>query len=120
MKSTNPSFNSILGFSKGGPAIPDRRDFLGLGLGLAAAWLLSGIPTDAQSQQVGQPARGGAAADKGQLTKTDRRKLGPLEVSSLGLGCMSMAGGFYDNPPPDRREMVALIRAAVERGVVLR
>ena len=30
---------------------------------------------------------------------------------------MSMAPGFYDDPPPDRQAMVALIRAAVERGV---
>lgn len=100
-----------------GLTMPDRRDFLVTGLGLAAASLLSHIPASAQSQQAGGPARGGAAAGKGQLTKTDRRKLGSLEVSSVGLGCMSMAGGFYDNPPPDRREMVALIRAAVERGV---
>ena len=28
-----------------------------------------------------------------------------------------MAPGFYDDPPPDRQAMVALIRAAVERGV---
>jgi aryl-alcohol dehydrogenase-like predicted oxidoreductase len=38
-----------------------------------------------------------------------------LEVSALGLGCMSMTGGYSANP--DRQEMIALIRAAVERGV---
>jgi aryl-alcohol dehydrogenase-like predicted oxidoreductase len=38
-----------------------------------------------------------------------------LEVSALGLGCMGMSFAF---PPfPDRREMVALIRTAVDRGV---
>lgn len=76
-----------------GPTRPDRRDLLVTGLGLAAVSLLSRIPAGAQSQQAGGPARGGdAPADKSQLTKTDRRKLGSLEVSSLGLGCMSMAG----------------------------
>jgi aryl-alcohol dehydrogenase-like predicted oxidoreductase len=45
------------------------------------------------------------------------RKLGKsdLEVSALGLGCMGMS--FSYGPPKDKQEMVALIRAAVERGV---
>jgi aryl-alcohol dehydrogenase-like predicted oxidoreductase len=45
------------------------------------------------------------------------RKLGQsgLEVSALGLGCMGLSSGF--GPPTDRREAVALIRAAVDRGV---
>jgi aryl-alcohol dehydrogenase-like predicted oxidoreductase len=38
-----------------------------------------------------------------------------LEVSALGLGCMSMS--FAYGPPGDRQQMIALIRAAVERGV---
>jgi aryl-alcohol dehydrogenase-like predicted oxidoreductase len=38
-----------------------------------------------------------------------------LEVSALGLGCMGMS--FSYPPFPDRREMIALIGAAVERGV---
>ncbi|MBS1798174.1 MAG: aldo/keto reductase [Acidobacteria bacterium] len=44
-----------------------------------------------------------------------KRKLGNLEVSALGLGCMGMSFGY--GPPKDRGEMIALIRAAVERGV---
>jgi len=40
-----------------------------------------------------------------------------LEVSAIGLGCMGMTQSY---PPfPDRREMIALIRGAVERGVTL-
>ena len=38
-----------------------------------------------------------------------------LEVSAIGLGCMSMTGGYSSSP--DRQEMIALIRTAVERGV---
>ena len=38
-----------------------------------------------------------------------------LHVSAIGLGCMSMTGGYSSSP--DRQEMIALIRAAVERGV---
>jgi aryl-alcohol dehydrogenase-like predicted oxidoreductase len=44
-----------------------------------------------------------------------KRKLGELEVSAVGLGCMSMSSGY--GPPADRQAMVALIRAAVELGV---
>jgi aryl-alcohol dehydrogenase-like predicted oxidoreductase len=46
-----------------------------------------------------------------------KRKLGRsnLEVSALGLGCMGMS--FSYGTPKDRQEMVALLRAAVERGI---
>lgn len=44
-----------------------------------------------------------------------KRRLGELEVSALGLGCMGMSANY--GPPPDRQEMIALIRAAVDRGV---
>jgi aryl-alcohol dehydrogenase-like predicted oxidoreductase len=46
-----------------------------------------------------------------------KRKLGKstLEVSALGLGCMGMSFGF--GPPADKKEMISLIRTAVERSV---
>lgn len=44
-----------------------------------------------------------------------KRKIGNLEVSALGLGCMGMS--FAYDPKPDRREMLALLRDAYERGV---
>ncbi len=46
-----------------------------------------------------------------------KRTLGKnhLEVSALGLGCMGMS--FSYGPPADRREMIALIRKAVNLGV---
>lgn len=49
--------------------------------------------------------------------KMKKRTLGRsgLEVSALGLGCMNMTGPY--GPPQDAREMIALLRAAVERGV---
>jgi aryl-alcohol dehydrogenase-like predicted oxidoreductase len=46
-----------------------------------------------------------------------RRRLGPIEVSALGLGCMGMTGVY--GQPKDKGEMIALIRAAVDRGVTL-
>ena len=46
-----------------------------------------------------------------------KRKLGKsgLEVSALGLGCMGM--NFSYAPFPERKEMISLIRSAVEKGV---
>jgi aryl-alcohol dehydrogenase-like predicted oxidoreductase len=44
-----------------------------------------------------------------------KRKLGQLDVSALGLGCMGMSFGL--GPAADEGEMIALIRAAVDRGV---
>ena len=38
-----------------------------------------------------------------------------LQVSALGLGCMGLSHGF--GPPVDREHGIAVIRAAVERGV---
>ena len=46
-----------------------------------------------------------------------KRKLGKsdLEVSAIGLGCMGMSFGY--GPPKNKQEMIALLRAAVERSV---
>jgi aryl-alcohol dehydrogenase-like predicted oxidoreductase len=48
-----------------------------------------------------------------------KRKLGKsdLEVSAIGLGCMGMSFGY--GPPADKKEMISLIRKAVELGVAL-
>jgi aryl-alcohol dehydrogenase-like predicted oxidoreductase len=46
-----------------------------------------------------------------------KRKLGSsnLEVSALGLGCMGMSYGY--GPAHDKKEMISVIRSAVEQGV---
>jgi|SRR5215216_5197850 len=46
-----------------------------------------------------------------------KRKLGKtdLEVSAIGLGCMSMSFGY--GPAADKQEMISLLRTAAERGV---
>src|SRR5205814_10401233 len=43
-----------------------------------------------------------------------KRRLGNLEISAIGLGCMGMS--FAYGPPPDRREMIDLLRKAVDLG----
>jgi len=52
-----------------------------------------------------------------EYTHMRTRQLGRsgLTVSALGLGCMGMSANY--GPPADKQEMIALIRAAVERGV---
>lgn len=45
-----------------------------------------------------------------------KRVLGQkLEVSALGLGCMGMS--FFYGPPPDKKQMIELLRSAVDCGV---
>src|SRR6476660_788252 len=46
-----------------------------------------------------------------------KRKLGKsgLEVSALGLGCMGMSFGY--GPAGDKKQMISVIRSAVELGV---
>jgi len=46
-----------------------------------------------------------------------KRKLGNMEVSALGLGCMGLSAGY--GPATDKQTAIALIRGAVERGVTL-
>lgn len=48
-----------------------------------------------------------------------QRELGRsgLKVSAIGLGCMGMSHAYF--PLPDRNQMIALLRAAVARGVTL-
>src|SRR5215470_11142707 len=52
-----------------------------------------------------------------EITAMQTRELGKsgLEVSALGLGCMGMSFGY--GPPADKKEMISLIRSAVDRGV---
>ena len=88
-----------------GSLLLDRREFITAGLVAAASMMLPGITFSAPS------ARPKVSA---------RRKLGTLEVSALGLGCMVMSGIYgqpRDKQPKDKREMIRLIHAAVDRGV---
>ena len=47
----------------------------------------------------------------------DKRTLGGLEVSAIGYGCMGLSHGY--GPATDRQAGLAVLRAAVERGVTL-
>lgn len=48
-------------------------------------------------------------------TSMRTRKLGKLEVSEIGAGCMSISANY--GPPADRQQGIQVIRSAVEKGV---
>src|SRR6185437_1024146 len=52
-----------------------------------------------------------------EITTMEKRRLGrsTLEVSSIGLGCMGLSHGY--GQPVAKEQGIALIRAAVDRGV---
>jgi hypothetical protein len=85
-----------------------RRSFLSMGGLIGAAALTSGLFP--------------AMAQKNETLSNDRvrgrRKLGSLEVSSVGLGCQDFTGTFYATAP-SRPSMIALARNAHEHGVTL-
>jgi aryl-alcohol dehydrogenase-like predicted oxidoreductase len=86
-----------------------RRDFLGTVGSLAAVSLL-GSPNPQASAQTTGPASNAAAPAAG------RRRLGTLEVSSVGLGVQNMSR-TYQTTIPRRPEMLNIIRTAFDRGV---
>ena len=96
-------------------ADPNRRKFLAAVAGVAAAPMVAGtsFPVNAQqgAQGVGNGSRGSGAA-----TVSGRRKLGVLEVSSVGLGVQNMHR-TYQTTIPSRPEMLNIIRTAFDRGV---
>lgn len=96
--------------------LPSRRQFLTTGLGLAAASLLPSMPARAQAQAV-QPANGASSTQSSSRSAPlGRRKLGTLEVSSVGLGVQNMSR-TYQGTIPTRSEMFNIIRTAFDRGV---
>src|SRR5436190_16780039 len=88
----------------------NRRSFLQAGGVIAASTIAGSLSLPAMAQQ------GGTASIEGRVN--GRRKLGKLEVSGVGLGCQDFTGTFYATAPK-RPDMIALVRAAHDRGVTL-
>lgn len=82
-----------------------RRGLLGAGLALPAlAATAASARTPVQATQTAQ------------VTPPDRRRLGTLEVSSIGLGVQNMTR-TYQTTIPTRPEMINIIRTAYDTGV---
>ena len=86
-----------------------RRAFLGTAGSLAAAPLLVGTHTSASAQATNSGSDAVARS-------AGRRKLGTLEVSSVGIGVQNMSRN-YQTTIPTRPEMFNIIRTAFDRGV---
>jgi aryl-alcohol dehydrogenase-like predicted oxidoreductase len=92
-----------------------RRDFLAntavIGAGLAVGPLLWAASSD-QPKEINKGSDQGLRREKNNM-KT--RKLGKLEVSEIGFGCMSISANY--GPPADRNQGIQVIRTAYEKGV---
>lgn len=85
----------------------NRRNFL------LAAGSMAAAPLIVRAQGA---AQGTAATSSATTEVIVRRKLGSLEVSSVGLGVQNMSR-TYQTTVPNRSEMIKIIRTAFERGV---
>ena len=102
---------------EGNPAMPGRRKVLVAGLGLAAASMLTGVAGCAPIQATATQTQNGTGANSPQPSIVQgRRRLGSLEVSSVGLGVQNMSR-TYQTTIPTRSEMLNIIRTAFDRGV---
>ncbi len=81
-----------------------RRQFIKAGSMLGAAALLPSLTVMSQS-----------STDRQSHMQSSRRRLGSLEVSAIGLGCLPLVG--YYGTKLDRAQSISLIRAAFDEGV---
>ncbi|RKH47883.1 aldo/keto reductase [Corallococcus sicarius] len=88
-----------------------RRDFLA-GTAVVGAGLAAGPVACATSTQ--PPTHANSAPRAGER-RMKTRKLGSLEVSEVGHGCMSISANY--GPPADRNQGIQVIRTAHEKGV---
>jgi aryl-alcohol dehydrogenase-like predicted oxidoreductase len=96
--------------------MPSRRKFMLTGMSVAAGAAQFGVPPRAQAQ--GEPSATehppGQSPPRPHID--EKRKLGLLEVSSVGLGVQNMSR-TYQTTIPTRSEMLNIIRTAFDCGV---
>ena len=106
-------------YSESGYSAPNRRRFMLAGVGVLV-WAAAGCVRPSAQSSTGRDASAGVASAAnsvaiGMSIRGERRHLGTLEVSALGLGCMGISSIYA--PAGSKQESIALIRAAVDRGV---
>lgn len=90
-----------------------RRRFLAGGLAVGAAALLSSsLHGMAHAAALSSPS---ATKNRQQPHSLPQRRLGSLQVSAIGLGCLPMVG--YYGGTYAKKDMIALIRRAYDSGV---
>lgn len=112
MNNTTPESSSHID-----PVSNDRRNFIVAGTGLLLTATLLGKAENASAQSTNKETVSSTSAIiPVRQQSMEMRKLGSLEVSGMGLGCLPMVG-YYGGGPRDRKAMVGLIRTAYEQGV---
>src|SRR4051812_44525376 len=90
----------------------ERRSFL-----MGAGMMTAGVALPLGAASLALPIAASVAEDNARQSYTIRtRKLGGLQVSELGFGCMSNSPGHY-GPGVDRAQSIRVIRDAYERGI---
>lgn len=94
----------------------NRRDFLkrAAGAALLTAGTVTGI-SRAFAQTPVSAENGASSRGPASDNAMERRRIGDLDVSAIGLGCLPMVG--YYGGKYDKKEMIALIRRAYDRGI---
>ena len=90
-----------------------RRDFLANVSLVMAAMAVGASSTPSEAPRTS--STGGNPTPHPGQEMMRKRKLGKLEVSALGLGCMSISANY--GPPADRAQGIGVIRRAHEKGV---
>lgn len=88
---------------------PGRRQFLKMAGTAVAGTMLSSAAASWATQTSPQSTKTNTGKNHMKI-----RKLGNLEVSELGFGCMSISANY--GPPADRKQGIRVIRDAYERG----
>ena len=83
--------------------------------GMARREFMGDFTLVAAALAVGTRASGAPSDVAGQVSNLSSRKLGELEVSAIGAGCMSISANY--GPPADKTQGIQVMRAAYERGV---
>lgn len=92
-----------------------RRSFISKSLSSSAGIALGAMTFGAFQNSAKAQTTDSNLPTKSNSAGTDSRKLGSLEVSALGFGCMNMVWAY--GPPVSKTEAIPVIRAAYDEGV---
>src|SRR6266702_2475137 len=97
------------------PRALGRREFLANTAVIAAGLaIVSSCASSERPKEIANNSNNGLDSGRNEMK---RRKLGKVEVSEIGAGCMSISANY--GPPADRNQGIQVIRTAHEKGVTL-
>ena len=92
-----------------------RRDFVASAAVVMTGFAMGPLAMAASSNRSGEPSNESNKGIRKGENQMKTRKLGKLEVSEMGAGCMSISANY--GPPAPRDQGIKVIRKAYERGV---